>query len=749
MSNTIYKKDLHDVALAVAQGSKAYTDKKAEEILWHVGEYSVSTSDDNTTASTKTVPANATRCKIKRIYGLTQKFSPTIAYDDTSYSVKTMPATVYDFDVSKVEGKSYKGTILDGYTGSYSSSSTTMALNRGHLTRIVTSSSNLFVNMQLDNPITLKANTTYYYAGYNSTFTNRINFSSEEINDNSQALFGIPSATPTTLRTYTPTSDTVINYIAVYKSGAALNESIDIMISTEQFTDFFAGIHNLELSGLKVEGSNLANITEINYRLATNGTLTQSENGNTSDYIKVKEGETYSTNIVAYTTSNYLSIAYYDSNKTFVSGVLANQNVSNITIPSGVSYMRVSYRPSLVENLMVNRGSTVLDYVPYITPTTLPIDLSTILYNGSPLFEGNSLKAVNDVKDILTPYKATKKLGYVDLGSLNYTTGATTQNSNYRLITNDIADSIKKSTSTSEIPNIVCAKYEGKSLNGTYQEQVGISVNTDGKLIIYDSNYNQSTSASDFKTAMSGVYLVYELATPIEVSIDWSSTLRGITGYSNGTITLQNTYNMDTANTITYNSIIKENCCAKMVQSRGGSVIKTINFPTQASDGYSAGSASNVRDFTTNKRIGNVSKEDLGNPTWSAITINNKLRFDALISNKKSYSSDYATNILCKNYVASTAPIGNNDVNMAISGFANEKVYVRDDRYDNTTTFKTANVGNPLYYELADASKTETSIDSVDNIIEVQPNDVLTFYDSNDNEVTIPSDLTYRIEVAN
>ena len=56
--------------------------------------------------------------------------------------------------------------------------------------------------------------------------------------------------------------------------------------------------------------------------------------------------------------------------------------------------------------------------------------------------------------------------------------------------------------------------------------------------------------------------------------------------------------------------------------------------------------------------------------------------------------------------------------------------------------FKTAMTNEPLYYELADTSKTETDIDSVDNIIEVQPNDVLSFYDSNDNLVTVPSDLT-------
>ena len=43
---------------------------------------------------------------------------------------------------------------------------------------------------------------------------------------------------------------------------------------------------------------------------------------------------------------------------------------------------------------------------------------------------------------------------------------------------------------------------------------MGISVNSSGEVLVYDENYTTSASVSSFKTAMSGVYLVYELATP-------------------------------------------------------------------------------------------------------------------------------------------------------------------------------------------------------------------------------------------
>ena len=78
--NIQYRKNLK----AVLTASKDYTDKTKEEIYWHIGDYSISTQDDNTTASTKTVPSGATRCKIKKIYGLTEKFNPSVAYDNAS-----------------------------------------------------------------------------------------------------------------------------------------------------------------------------------------------------------------------------------------------------------------------------------------------------------------------------------------------------------------------------------------------------------------------------------------------------------------------------------------------------------------------------------------------------------------------------------------------------------------------------------------------------------------------------------------
>ena len=58
---------------AVATACKNYVDETKEQILWQVGQYNITTQDDNTTAYQKTVPTGATRVKIKSIGGMSYK----------------------------------------------------------------------------------------------------------------------------------------------------------------------------------------------------------------------------------------------------------------------------------------------------------------------------------------------------------------------------------------------------------------------------------------------------------------------------------------------------------------------------------------------------------------------------------------------------------------------------------------------------------------------------------------------------
>lgn len=117
----------------------------------------------------------------------------------------------------------------------------------------------------------------------------------------------------------------------------------------------------------------------------------------------------------------------------------------------------------------------------------------------------------------------TNKYGIVDLGSLSWTyyTGETEP---YFRVLNFVADyNPKLPPNSSTAANLLCSIFKaGKSgstgTSGSLQNHnYEISLNPAGRLFIIDSDY---TDATDLIRDLSGVYLVYELATPETVTVD-------------------------------------------------------------------------------------------------------------------------------------------------------------------------------------------------------------------------------------
>lgn len=116
----------------------------------------------------------------------------------------------------------------------------------------------------------------------------------------------------------------------------------------------------------------------------------------------------------------------------------------------------------------------------------------------------------------------TRKYGIVDLGTLTWGAASGTTKSFYT--TNALSPAMKVSVSGGV--NMVCSKYRYGGGAGTSTEitsakdkAIYYDWNSLGKIIIMDTAY-ANTSTADFKTAMSGVYLVYELATPTTEEAD-------------------------------------------------------------------------------------------------------------------------------------------------------------------------------------------------------------------------------------
>jgi len=105
----------------------------------------------------------------------------------------------------------------------------------------------------------------------------------------------------------------------------------------------------------------------------------------------------------------------------------------------------------------------------------------------------------------------TRKYGIVDLGTLTWVYESEVP----RFYALDLQNVIKKQSASSVVANAVCDKYITVSFDGPSSLYSGVNkscaISAGGSVNIRDESY---TDAATFKTAMSGVYLVYELATP-------------------------------------------------------------------------------------------------------------------------------------------------------------------------------------------------------------------------------------------
>lgn len=160
------------------------------------------------------------------------------------------------------------------------------------------------------------------------------------------------------------------------------------------------------------------------------------------------------------------------------------------------------------------------DY-PYNAGTLVSADVTDVQVGDKVISLPNkiSLKSAGSVYDSLEFYeqdgkyyqKHTQRVGVVDLGTLmwKYTSN---QNNQYRFYA-PIAN-IKPNDRYDDVANCLCIKYQTDDANNVFAniKDKTIAVPTKSEIWIHDSTYN---NVGDFTTAMQGVLLYYELATPI------------------------------------------------------------------------------------------------------------------------------------------------------------------------------------------------------------------------------------------
>lgn len=188
--------------------------------------------------------------------------------------------------------------------------------------------------------------------------------------------------------------------------------------------------------------------------------------------------------------------------------VYTPSEISGVEIPSGTYTVRFAVKSSTTVThkilLPMIRLATETDatFEPYKG------ELKVINLNGT--YYGVRGDAVSGEWEVVSVI--------VDLGTLTYTQYNTYQSSTKKRFGAPITPLPKAVATTQDTANILCSSYKTVTAAQIYARLQGISIGTDGGVYIYDEALSES-SVSDFTTAMNGVQLCYELATPIPLSL--------------------------------------------------------------------------------------------------------------------------------------------------------------------------------------------------------------------------------------
>lgn len=166
-------------------------------------------------------------------------------------------------------------------------------------------------------------------------------------------------------------------------------------------------------------------------------------------------------------------------------------------------------------------------YYPYDAGSLKSVNIAGITSAGSTreipasTYFPQGMRGAGSAHDELTKDSAVTRIGAVDLGTLEWGNVTTVNTDTYGYRKSVIYTPIMPSGDNTRIANVVCTKYEAQTNNNTYLANSGISVDgTQHRIYIYDPSYNQLDDIEAFTTAVSGVMLYYELATPTTQTID-------------------------------------------------------------------------------------------------------------------------------------------------------------------------------------------------------------------------------------
>ena len=227
------------------------------------------------------------------------------------------------------------------------------------------------------------------------------------------------------------------------------------------------------------------------------------------NYIRVVPNTTY----CKMCAKTGMIIFEYDGDKNYINVFYVANGTRTFAVSSNTAYIRFrmespSYGATYTNDICINLAwdnSRNGEYEAYELHS-YPLDSDLTLRGIPKLDANNNLHYDGDVYE--PDGTVTRKYGIVDLGTLTWSR-RDSDGLFYALMSD------AKATPSASVGNIVTSKYVTVARNYLVDKTICIVENKN--LCLFDTTY---ATAAAFKTAMSGVYLVYELATPTTETAD-------------------------------------------------------------------------------------------------------------------------------------------------------------------------------------------------------------------------------------
>ena len=401
-------------------------------------------------------------------------------------------------------------------------------------------------------------------------------------------------------------------------------------------------------------------------------------------------------------SSAYIIACFFDKNGNWLTRNYTGGYFNDtIVIPKNAYFMRCyfpsSYGTTYKNDICINLSKTTGtpkngDYVPY-DGHSYALDSDLELRGIPKLDSNNNLYYDGDVYE--ASGNVQRKYGIVDLGTLNWTYNQ----AQTRFFADLTSLGIVVVTDTETVANILAKGYRT-----TYFYDVQVSndnmviASYNGYVTVRNVAY---TDAASFKTAMSGVYLVYELETPTTETADPYTGTQVIDPDGTEEYVDSRTVAIPVGHVSNYANICPIEGRTETTVTRSDGAETDPDIAT-ASISFGQTVYGGQVDFVTGKCRVTHACTDMGDMDWnyeatnyrfSSSSMINVIKKDVLATTSQFRCSALKTDLAPVNYVS---PIGDH----TICTYFNGVIYARSLEYTSSDDFKTAYTGQKICYEL-------------------------------------------------